>query len=171
MELKINTSKEEYPEALITKANLCIPSIDDKGIASWDKKLIEFVQGMKDLLASMPAAKALAANQGWSPEIGIPIPNLFVMKIDDYIQEFINPMAKGTGKSIKMFEGCMSFPEKQHNKRRHKNVTILFQTLEDPSKQPAIKFSGLDARAAQHEVDHLRGKCLFKLKTKKHNGC
>ena len=165
MELTLNTNKEGYSKALKKQAGLCIPILED-GEAIWDSDFIEFVKAMKTLLQTIPGAKALAANQCWSPDLDIDLPAVFVMRFDNEVHEFINTMVKGTGKSLKEDESCISFPNKIKYKRRHKNAVVAFQTLKDIGKQLVTKLGGLDARALQHEIDHLHGKTLFPIKTK-----
>ncbi len=61
---------------------------------------------------------------------------------------------KGGMKS--MWEGCLSRPEEKRIKvRRHKGIKVQWQTVTGETKQK--EFSGIVARAIQHEIDHLNG--------------
>ena len=52
-------------------------------------------------------------------------------------------------------EGCLSFPNKMADVKRHKRVTV---TGYDESWKPVRrKASGWMARILQHEIDHLDG--------------
>jgi peptide deformylase len=52
-------------------------------------------------------------------------------------------------------EGCLSVPEISAEIRRAAKVTVRAQTLE--GKEIAFDCTGILARAAQHELDHLNG--------------
>ena len=52
-------------------------------------------------------------------------------------------------------EGCLSVPELSGQVRRAERVTVRARTLDD--KELVFECTGLLARAAQHEVDHLNG--------------
>ena len=174
MKLELNTTSSKYSDVLKMNAYPCMPLIvETEGVKGdpehiWDSTLIEFIDSMLGFLKSTPSAIALSSNQLWNPTLGLDtLPSVFVMKVSNTeIQEFINPMVKGTGRSLKEAEGCMSFNKKSKQKRRHKNALVIFNTLSHIDEQAAIKFSGNLSRAVQHEIDHLRGKTLFKFKPK-----
>ncbi len=145
------------------KSSTCIPILDD-GVASWEEDLVSFVMDMKETLASISGGSGLASNQVWEGEMTIQLPSVFAILIDNRIIECINPIVKNTGRSFKNEEACLSFPGRTKPKRRHKNSTLIFQTLEEPGQQVSIKVTGMLARTIQHEIDHLNGKTLFPLR-------
>jgi len=166
MKLDLNTNFSEFSDILLRPAKICLPILEDEKM-HWPDKLVKFIESMKDVLSNISEAKALAANQVWRPNLGFPLYNVFVMKFREGIYEFINPLVKGTGKSLKEEEGCLSFPNHRGKlKRRHKNAVVVYHALTEPEKQFVIKFGRLEARAVQHEFDHLRGKTLYHLKPK-----
>jgi len=55
----------------------------------------------------------------------------------------------------KEYEGCLSFPKKEFLVKRHNNITIKYQNAQ--SETITEKFTGLEARIIQHELDHLNG--------------
>jgi peptide deformylase len=92
----------------------------------------------------------IAANQ-----IGINA-KIVVINTESGPKEFINPRL--TKKSLiksKSDEGCLSFPGINGKARRHKTITIEYQTFTGEKKQ--ICASGLYSFVFQHEIDHTNG--------------
>lgn len=162
--MEIVTFKDDtYACSLKTPAAPCIPIFNEKTKKPyWEKSLLVFIEIMKNKLINTSNALAISSNQLWR-QFTVP-PCVFVMKIHDNVEVFINPIIKGTGKQIQEKEGCLSFPNKIKLKKRHKNVTMLYQTIDSPGEQFAIKVTELSSRVIQHEVDHLRGITLFTFK-------
>ncbi len=99
----------------------------------------------------------IASNQIWKENT--PPPAIFIIKLQQATdwKIFINPKIKGSGKKIKMGESCMSLAgRKPKPKKRDKNVTITYWDPLDRAIKTE-KYFGYDARAIQHECDHLRG--------------
>lgn len=96
-------------------------------------------------------AVGLAANQ-----IGIPYR---VFSLRGYPHNFVcfNPKIVFYSKEEEVEnEGCLSFPGVNVKVKRSKEIRTRFQT---PSGEIVTHaFSGLTARAFQHELDHLEGK-------------
>jgi peptide deformylase len=67
----------------------------------------------------------------------------------------INPEIEIGGATETGTEGCLSFPEITGQIERGKSIIARAQTVE--GDMHAIQASGLQARAIQHEVDHLNG--------------
>jgi peptide deformylase len=170
MILKINNAfKDDELKILLSPTQDTYPIIDkvdkdpEKQEGRWLPEIIEFINNMKETLKSNENGVALASNQVWSkPE---PCPSIFVMKDleKDTIEEFINPVVKGSGGSKKKEEGCLSIPGLVIMKRRKKNATVVYQTLDSPLNKCIIKFGGLYSQAVQHEYDHLRGTLIRKI--------
>ena len=159
----ITIENKELRRVLKKNAALCIPTMNKvTKQLHWDEFLLNFVKNMEKKLSELPSALAIAANQVWEHDTNPP--RVFVMKLTDKIEVFINPIVKGTGKQIKELESCLSFPGRAKLKKRHKNATILYQHIDDLKNQFALKVTGIEARAVQHEIDHLQGITLFTLK-------
>lgn len=96
-------------------------------------------------------AVGLAANQ-----LGIPY-SVFVLR--GYPHNFVcfNPkVVFYSPEEEEENEGCLSFPGVNVKVKRSKEIRVRFQT---PSGEMVThSFSGLTARAFQHEIDHLDGK-------------
>lgn len=56
-------------------------------------------------------------------------------------------------------EGCLSVPDYWTNVERHTWVTVEF-TPEDLGGRVVVKLKDFEARAVQHELDHLAGRCI-----------
>ena len=67
----------------------------------------------------------------------------------------INPVIKPLGQPVSGPEGCLSFPEIYADISRSDHVEVT--ALNQGGQQFQFRCSGLLARAAQHEGDHLRG--------------
>ncbi len=68
---------------------------------------------------------------------------------------FINPTIKPSGKIVEGEEGCLSFPQIFVPVRRCEKASVVAYNL--AGKEVSYQFSGLAARAVQHEYDHLDG--------------
>ena len=164
IEVDINNGfKHKAYQILTTPTIKAIVRIRD-GKAVWDEALIQFVKLMREALKSKENGIALAANQIWS-DPNAPCPRVFVMWNEDHteVEEYINTTVKGTGKTLKLEEACLSFVGFVTRKSRAKNATVTYQTLDAPELIHTVKYSGLLSQAVQHEVDHLDGKTIKKI--------
>jgi peptide deformylase len=141
----------------------------------WPDDIKELVQDLKDTCEDIKdSCMGMAATQiWWKPDE--PCPAIFVMrwpisKEDDphfkdgwEWKEFINPIVKLSGKTVKMEEGCLSYPNVKVKKTRKHVVDFTFQTLNHP-KQARLLLNMTDhgwvPHVIQHEYDHLRGVCV-----------
>jgi len=92
----------------------------------------------------------IAANQ-----IGIN-KKILIINTENGPREFIN--AKIVKKSFiksKSDEGCLSFPGINGCAKRHKTITVEYQTFSGEKKQICV--SGLYSFVFQHEIDHTNG--------------
>ncbi|MCS6894361.1 MAG: peptide deformylase, partial [Deltaproteobacteria bacterium] len=69
------------------------------------------------------------------------------------IQEVINPKLKLSSEKIDSEEGCLSVPGYRDIIKRSANVVLTGFGLN--SEEVKLNLSGLEARCAQHENDHL----------------
>jgi peptide deformylase len=119
-----------------------------------DAKLKRIVDEMLELMYA-DRGIGLAANQ-----VALPY-RLVVMNIEadpkakDMEQVFINPVISQRRGSAEAEEGCLSFPDIFGQVRRPETVQLSAYNL--AGEEVAFELSGLWARAAQHEVDHLDG--------------
>lgn len=105
-----------------------------------------------DLIDTVDAAHGagLAA-----PQIGIPL-RAIVTYVDDNLNVVINPeITEQSDEEIEAEEGCLSIPGWWGPVKRKERVTV--RGLNRKGKSVKIKAEGMEARAFQHEVDHLDG--------------
>jgi peptide deformylase len=90
-----------------------------------------------------------------APQIGIPLRAL-VTYVDDDIKVLLNPeIVELSGEDVVRDEGCLSIPGLYGPVVRKEQLII--RGLSRTGKPVKIKTEGWEARAFQHEVDHLDG--------------
>lgn len=156
------------PASKITPLQTDLTSAEEGKLGVWDKTVHEFGA---DLIAACKHLEAnclgLAANQIWEGEA--PYPAMFCMRwpSEDYSswewKVIINPEIQPTGKKHKVVEGCLSLMQPNpisKKKLRKTNVTLKYQTLNDPYQRTRRFMGNLGPypRIIQHECDHLNGK-------------
>lgn len=126
-----------------------------KEIAKIDEGVISLISDMKETLVERDAV-GLAANQVGSSY------RLFVLRIKTNGNEFvvlINPrIIKEEGK-VEREEGCLSLPGIQEVIERP--ARIVLEGMDEKGLKREFRFSGILARAAKHEMDHLDGKLIL----------
>ena len=164
---------------LLVKAVPCVPFLqtltssisEEHSNSIWTQDIIDLVQDLKDTAESLENCAGLASNHIWDLKDGPP-PAVFVLKftwagtVNNPITqwfEFINPIVKTTGKTIKLSEGCFSLPGYTNARvKREANVIITYQTLAslETNTLKLMSKDNFGAIAAQHEYDHLKGKLI-----------
>jgi peptide deformylase len=125
-----------------------------KPVGSIDKQLRLHVGAMMDL---MYEAKGLGLA---APQVALPY-QLLVMNITgdpekpEAEEVFLNPVIVDRKGIIDDEEGCLSFPGLYQKIRRAKTVKIQAYNLKGEPVEKVIH--DLEARAWQHEIDHLNG--------------
>ncbi len=123
-------------------------------IRSVDKELRIQVGEMKDL---MYEAKGLGLA---APQVALPF-QLLVMNISgdpnqpELEEVFINPVIVERKGIVEDEEGCLSFPGLYQKMKRAKTVKVRAYDLKGKLVEKTV--SDLEARAWQHEIDHLNG--------------
>jgi peptide deformylase len=123
-------------------------------VEAYDDELLQLIEDLKDTMKA-EGGIGLAANQ-----IGKSL-SVFVIDVDgNGPKVFINPEITHYDSPTKIQEGCLSIPGAFMWNDRYSEVDISFRdekwTLFDKEH-----FSGKEAIAIQHEVDHLRGKLFI----------
>lgn len=81
----------------------------------------------------------------------------FAMYIQNVPEVLFNPkIIKFSKDSIKVEEGCLSYPNIVRTKYRHSVVEVEWKNYAGTKYQAWLE--GMDAVCAQHELDHLNGK-------------
>ncbi|MEM4379876.1 MAG: peptide deformylase [Thermoplasmatales archaeon] len=124
-----------------------------EAVSEINSEIVQLVQDLKDTLIHEEGL-GLAA-----PQIGV-LKRVFVFRRrvnDEYdeIQEVINPVLELGGDMIDSEEGCLSIPGYRDTIRRHGAVNLKGINLS--GQELCFSLSGLEARCAQHENDHLNG--------------
>ena len=95
-----------------------------------------------------------------APQIGV-FKQYFIMETTDRkIVDFVNPdIYKMYGKEEEDFEACLSLPPTGNGcpVPRLEHISIIASTSKDPQERKETQFSKMNARVAQHEIDHLCG--------------
>lgn len=119
-----------------------------------DSELKRIVREMFDLMYEREGV-GLAANQ-----VDLPY-RLFILNVTgdaaakDEEHVFINPVITQRSGMAEAEEGCLSFPEIYAPVKRAEKVSLTAYNLS--GQEMHYNLSGLFARAAQHEADHLDG--------------
>ncbi len=126
-------------------------------VTDFDKALLEFVSAMEQTRQQGPAAVGIAAPQvGYFQRIAIvdcsntrkPVPNHGNLVL-------INPEITHWEGYDMGREGCLSVPDYTGNVIRATHIKLKAQ---DPSGEThEYEMEGYEARAVQHEIDHLDG--------------
>jgi peptide deformylase len=120
-----------------------------KTVTKVDKQLLDWIGEMQELVVSHNGL-GLAANQ-----VGLPYRLYVTAK-----EAFINPVIKHLAGGISVLgEGCLSLPGISLDVPRSKKVTI--HAFTETGDEIRATLSGIDARVAQHECDHLDGLSFF----------
>jgi len=123
-------------------------------ISCIDKELHLNVGRMKEL---MYEAKGLGLA---APQVALPF-QLLVMNITgdpnqpEMEEVFVNPIIVDRKGIIEDEEGCLSFPGLYQDIRRAKAIKVQAFDLKGNTIEKMVE--GLEARAWQHEIDHLNG--------------
>ena len=126
-----------------------------------DPRAPESVQLAADLLATMavsPGCVGLAANQ-----VGAPV-RMFSLDVTDHpktrtshgVFVLCNPTVVVATRNEKAREGCMSVPDFTGDVKRATRMTVTGQ-LPVTGESVEISTDAFEARALQHEIDHLDG--------------
>lgn len=115
--------------------------------------LNKLIIDMFDTLVSTNSGVGLAA-----PQVGVNL-NLFIIKIDNFDEVFINPEIQLDGLYTQVKEGCLSFPGMLFPVNRRQMVKVKFYDRNWTLRYAEYK----DELAAivQHEFDHLNGKLII----------
>lgn len=116
-----------------------------------DFKSEEMLQFMTKMVDNLAVHKAIGIA---APQLGLN-KRIFLNNVDDRPQFFINPTIVHSEGTIRMKEGCLSFPGTFLYVERAAEVTI--DAVDADGREFRAQLDGLDAVAAQHELDHLNG--------------
>ncbi|MDM8564398.1 peptide deformylase [Candidatus Halobeggiatoa sp. HSG11] len=138
-------------------------------VESFDKKLLDFITDLEDTIAAAPGSVGIAA-----PQVGefkriviVDVSTKANIKHHGHLR-LINPeIVHWKGFAVGR-EGCMSVPDYIGNVVRAKNIKLL--AMDEYGIQHEYEMTGYEARAVQHEIDHLEGMLfLDRLVSRRHD--
>jgi len=123
-----------------------------KSVDKIDRKIKDLVEEMLNVMQnSTPRGVGLAA-----PQIGISLQIIVIEISPNKPISLINPtIIENRGKEVGL-EGCLSIPGVFGNVERAKIIKVR-GINPHTSKKVLLQVDGMEARAIQHEVDHLNG--------------
>lgn len=137
----------EYPDDMLKeRAQAWVQDVQDP----------RFQQLIDGLEATMMYQRALGLA---GPQIGVPY-RILAIRQGQKALTMVNPrITKLIGDITSGEEGCLSFPGLFIKVKRVASVEVQYMTRTGESKTE--RFTGQEARAVQHEVDHLDGKVFI----------
>lgn len=128
-------------------------------VKTFDSEFSELIQNLQDTLAAGPGGVGIAATQ-----VGV-MRRIVIVDVSSYPKIknakhhghliLINPEIIDWQGMKKGREGCMSVPDFTGNVIRAENITL--KALDEKGRQREYEMEGFEARAVQHEIDHLDG--------------
>ncbi|MEN6413662.1 MAG: peptide deformylase [Veillonellales bacterium] len=114
-------------------------------------------QMLDDMAQTMYAADGVGLA---APQVGLAL-RVVVVDAGDGLIELINPVIVNSEGSEQGTEGCLSIPGVYGEVERCSKVTV--EGLNRFGKKVQVEGTGLQARALQHEIDHLEGILFIEL--------
>lgn len=138
-----------YPDARLTQ--------ESQPVTVFDDELRDFIANLEETLRAGPGAVGIAA-----PQVGrtqrIVIIDCSAKKdlpTNHGRQVLINPeITEWEGLAVGR-EGCLSVPDFTGNVIRAERIAL--EAVNERGERAQFKFEGYEARAVQHEIDHLDG--------------
>ncbi len=128
-------------------------------VTSFDSVLSEFIKNLDETMTAGPGGVGIAATQ-----VGV-MQRIAIVDVSNYPRLknakhhghliLINPEILDWQGMKKGREGCMSVPDFTGNVIRAENIVL--SALDENGNQHEYKMEGFEARAVQHEIDHLDG--------------
>ena len=143
---------------IITYPDARLKQVADE-VKIFDAELPEFIQDLEDTMAAGPGGVGIAATQ-----VGV-MQRIVIVDVSNYPRLknakhhghliLINPEIIDWQGMKKGREGCMSVPDFTGNVIRAENIVL--NALDKNGTQQVYEMEGFEARAVQHEIDHLDG--------------
>lgn len=123
-------------------------------------KEIKDARAFADIVREMAETMYVSKGIGLAaPQVGISL-RLFVVDVGAGLREFINPQIIYRSRArSRMEEGCLSVPGV--NVTVSRPIKIKVRATDVTGASFTEEFEGLEARAIQHENDHLNGKMIL----------
>jgi peptide deformylase len=143
---------------IITYPDVRLKQVADE-VKSFDSELSEFIQNLEETMAAGLGGVGIAATQ-----VGV-MQRIVIVNVSTYpkIKKakhhghiiLVNPEIIDWQGMKKGREGCMSVPDFTGNVIRAESIVL--HALNEKGIQQEYEMEGFEARAVQHEIDHLDG--------------
>lgn len=136
-----------------------IKKIPNKILRKKTKKIDTLTEEHQVILEDM--VRAMRRNNGVglaAPQVGLDM-RIAVIDAGGGILKIINPSIIKRDGSDTTEEGCLSIPSVLVKVKRSKTVTVEY--TDESGKINKKTFTGLEAKAFQHEIDHLNGRLII----------
>lgn len=125
-------------------------------VEHFDDELRQFIIDIEQFMRSSPGGVGIAAPQVGRLQRIVIVDVSSKSKIEHHGRlVMINPEITAYEGFVKGREGCMSVPDYTGNVMRAERITVEYQ--DEHGTQHTLQTSGYEARAIQHEIDHLDG--------------
>ena len=128
-------------------------------VTAFDENLHQFIHDLEETMRAGPGGVGIAATQ-----VGV-MQRIAIVDVSEYPRlknaphhgrlVLINPEIIDWQGMKKGREGCMSVPDYTGNVIRAENITL--SAFDESGQQHEYQMQGFEARAVQHEIDHLDG--------------
>ncbi len=127
-----------------------------KAVETFDAALRDFIADLKETMLTGPPSVGIAAPQTGRLERIVLVDVSGKPKTPNHgFMILINPNITGSEGSVIGREGCLSVPDYTGNVYRAERIALTAQN--EFGRTHHFNFSGFEARAVQHEMDHLDG--------------
>ena len=141
-----------YPDERLSQVSQPVQALDNK--------ITSFISDLEDTLSSFPGCVGIAA-----PQVGL-FKRIIIVDVSSRPQHknhghlvLINPIITFSEGNIIGREGCLSVPEYIGKVQRSQNIEVEAQN--EIGDDVTYQMEGYEARAVQHEIDHLDGKLFI----------
>ena len=151
-QLKIHTIEDPKEEKILRKIST---EVDLNEVKS-----PEFQEFLEDLFyTAKTSEEQVGVESGGisAPQVGVNKRVSYILNYDSgEFEVLINPVVQNIGNKTDIdIEGCLSIPNIEESVERFRKIKVRYVDRE--GKKVNRRFSGLNARIVQHEVDHLDG--------------
>jgi len=141
-----------YPDERLRQVSQPVIEVDDE--------VRSFISDLEETLVSLPGCVGVAA-----PQVGR-FERILIVDVSSRPHHknhghlvLINPVVTFKEGDVVGREGCLSVPDYTGNVSRSKNIEVEAQN--ELGSHVVYKMVGYEARALQHEIDHLDGKLFI----------
>lgn len=125
-------------------------------VENFDNELRQFIIGIEQFMRRSPGGVGIAAPQVGRLQRIVIVDVSSKPKIEHHGRlVLINPEITAYEGFVKGREGCMSVPDYTGNVMRAERITVEY--CDEHGAQHTLQTAGYEARAIQHEIDHLDG--------------